>query len=95
LFFTTVFAAVLALFCYLVFFDARQYSTLPGWVTFTSLIVFIGFVFWLIFLLRFNVFKRFGNWHLLDGLKSFGLYFICLGAMGAVFYAICSANKQG
>lgn len=86
LFFTALFAVVLSLFCLLVFFDAKQYSSLSGWVSFTALIVFIGFVFWLIFLLRFNVFKRFGNWYVWDGLKSFMLYFISIGAMVAVCF---------
>ncbi len=99
LFFAIAFAAVLSLFCFLVFFDARQYSTLPGWITFTSLIVFIGFVFWLIYLLRFNVFKRFGNWHLFDGLKSFALFFVCIGIMLSVCFIPSSiqtlrANQQ-
>jgi hypothetical protein len=85
-FFAAVFAVVLAAFCFLVFFDARQYSNVGSWLTFTILIVLIGFVFWMIFLLRFNVFKRFGNWHLLDGLKSFLLYFISIGAMIAVCF---------
>jgi hypothetical protein len=86
LFFAVLFAAALAAFCFLVFFDARQYSNVGSWLTFTILIVLIGFVFWMIFLLRFNVFKRFGNWHLLDGLKNFVLYFLSIGAMIAVCF---------
>lgn len=86
LFFAALFGAVLSLFCLLVFFDAKQYSSLSGWVSFTALIIFIGFVFWLIFLLRFNVFKRFGNWYAWDGLKSFLLYFISIGSMVAVCF---------
>ena len=86
LFFTALFGAVLSLFCLLVFFDAKQYSNLSGWVTFTGLIAFIGFVFWMIFLLRFNVFKRFGNWFAWDGLKSFVLFFVSIGAMVAVCF---------
>ncbi len=85
-YFTLLFAAALSLFCFLVFFDARQYSTLSGWVTFTVLITLIGFVFWLIFLLRFNVFKRFGNWYPMDGIKSFGLYFISIGLIVSVCF---------
>jgi hypothetical protein len=86
LFFTLLFAAALSLFCFLVFFDARQYSTLSGWVTFTVLVALIGFVFWLIYLLWFNVFKRFGNWYALDGVKNFALYFISIGLIVSVCF---------
>ena len=86
LYFAALFAVVLSLFCYLAFFDAKQYNNLGGWITFIGLLVFIGFVAWLIFLLRFNVFKRYGNWFAWDGLKSFGLYFISIGAMVAVCF---------
>jgi hypothetical protein len=85
-YFAVLFALVLTGFCFLVFFDAKQYSNLGGWNTFIGLIAFIGFVFWLIFLLRFNVFKRYGNWFVWDGLKSFILYFISIGAMVAVCF---------
>lgn len=85
-YFAVLFALVLTGFCFLVFFDAKQYSNLGGWNTFIGLIAFIGFVFWMIFLLRFNVFKRYGNWFVWDGLKSFILYFISIGAMVAVCF---------
>jgi hypothetical protein len=85
-YFAALFALVLTAFCYLVFFDAKQYNNTGGWVTFVGLIAFIGFIFWLIFLLRFNVFKRFGNWFAWDGLKGFTLYFINIGAMVAVCF---------
>ena len=84
--FAVLFALALTGFCFLVFFDAKQYSNLGGWITFIGLIAFIGFVFWLIFLLRFNVFKRYGNWFVWDGLKSFVLYFVSIGAMVAVCF---------
>lgn len=84
--FAVLFGLVLSLFCYLAFFDAKQYSNIEGWATFVGLVAFIGFVFWLIFLLRFNVFKRYGNWFAWDGLKSFALYFVSIGAMVAVCF---------
>lgn len=86
LYFAVLFALALTGFCFLVFFDAKQYSNLGSWNTFIGLIAFIGFVFWLIFLLRFNVFKRYGNWFAWDGLKSFVLYFVSIGAMVAVCF---------
>src|SRR5258705_11908500 len=86
LWFSALFAIVLSVFCYMVFFDAKQYSSLSGWVTFVSLLAFVGFVFWIIFLLRFNVFKRYGNWFAGDGVKSFLLYFVSIGAMVEVCF---------
>jgi hypothetical protein len=86
LYFAAVFALLLFVFCYLVFFDAKQYSHIGSWNTFTGLIAFVAFVFWLIFLLRFNVFKRYGNWSAMDGLRDFVLYFISIGAMVAVCF---------
>ncbi len=86
LWFAFLFALVLSLFCYLTFFDARQYSSTGSWVTLVGLVAFIGFVFWLIFLFRFNMFKRYGNWFVWDRLKSFLLYFISIGAMVAVCF---------
>lgn len=81
IYFAALFAVLLFVFCYFVFFDAKQYSSIASWNTFVGLIAFVGFVFWLIFLLRFNVFKRYGNWSAMDGLRDFGLYFISIAAM--------------
>jgi hypothetical protein len=86
LYFAAVFALLLFAFCYFVFFDAKQYSNIGSWNTFVGLIAFVGFVFWLIFLLRFNVFKRYGNWFAMDGLKDFAFYFVSIGAMAAVCF---------
>ncbi|NOT91234.1 hypothetical protein [Ferruginibacter sp.] len=84
--FAVLLGLALSVFCYLAFFDAKQYNSIEGWVTFIGLVAFIGFVFWLIYLLRFNVFKRYGNWFMWDGLKSFALYFVSIGAMVAVCF---------
>jgi hypothetical protein len=86
IYFTAVFALLLFMFCYFVFFDAKQYSNVGSWVVFVTLLVFVGFIFWLIYLLRFNVFKRYGNWFAVDGLRDFSLYFISIAAMVAVCF---------
>ena len=86
IYFAALFALLLFVFCYFVFFDAKQYSSITSWNLFTGLIVFVGFVFWLIYLLRFNVFKRYGNWLAMDGLRDFGLYFISIAAMVATCF---------
>ena len=76
LYFSILFAAMLALFCVLIYNDARQNSNAAILTGFVVVISIIGFIFWLIYLLRFNVFKRFGNWEAGDGLRTFGLFFI-------------------
>ncbi|MBS1510549.1 MAG: hypothetical protein JST86_06910 [Bacteroidetes bacterium] len=84
--FVALYAVMLSSFCYLAFFDARQNSNIGGWVTFVILISLIGFICWLIYLLRFNVFKRYGNWLPWDGLKMFILYFLSIGMIVGVCF---------
>lgn len=67
---------VITALCYVSFNDARRDTEIGGWITFTVLISILGLVIWLIYLLRFNVFKRFGQWKPLDALVSFLLYFV-------------------
>ncbi len=86
LYFTMAFALILSALCYFVFFDAKQYSHVGAWNTFVVMITIVGFVFWMIFLMRFNVFKRFGNWSAADGLRDFVLYFSSIGLMVAVCF---------
>jgi hypothetical protein len=81
MYFGVVFTAVISMVCWLAFYNFKERSNAGVWAGFIGLISFIGFVFWLIFLLRFNVFKRFGNWKKLEGLQTFGLYFINIGIM--------------
>jgi hypothetical protein len=76
LFFGFLFAALLTLFCAFMFKDARQDSSVYIVTGFVALISFIGFVFWLIYLLRFNVFKRYGNWVKGDGIRTYLLFFV-------------------
>ncbi len=99
LWFALLFSLVLGGCCYLAFYNATEYNNIESWMGFVSVIATISFIFWMIFLLRFNVFKRYGNWLLWDGLKDFVLYFICIGAMVAVCFipsavATFRANQQ-
>ncbi len=64
--------------------DARLNSSIPFWTTIVSIIVVIGIVVWMIFLLRFNVFKRFGVQSPWGGLKTLVLYFISFSALVAL-----------
>jgi hypothetical protein len=81
LYYIFIFSVIITLACFAALSDARQRSSADVWATFTGLAAFTGFVFWLIFLLRFNVFKRFGNWKQWEGLKMFGLYFINIAVL--------------
>ena len=74
-----LFMIALTLICFVVPNDPREYSNVYLWVIFVSLVSFVGFIVWLIFLLRFNVFKRFGNHGNLNAIKTFLLYFLCIG----------------
>lgn len=74
---------VVTAICYVSFSDARREMEIGGWITFTVLVSILGLVFWLIYLLRFNVFKRFGQWKPWDALVSFIAYFVI--AAGLVF----------
>jgi hypothetical protein len=99
IYFGALFAVALALLCFVSFSDARAYGSVEIWSGFTALLAFIGFIFWLIYLLRFNVFKRYGNWSEWDGLKSFFFYFASIAIMVAVAFIppaveTFNANRQ-
>jgi hypothetical protein len=81
LYYSVIFSVAITLLCLAVMHDARERSQADVWAGFIGLAAFTGFVVWLIYLLRFNVFKRFGNWHLWEGLKMFALYFISIAIL--------------
>jgi hypothetical protein len=80
-YFGILLSITLTVICWLAFYNFKQRSDAGIWAGFVGLISFIGLVFWLIFLLRFNVFKRFGNWKKGEGLQTFALYFLNIGIM--------------
>lgn len=67
--------ASVALFCLLNNTDPRDNSNAEVPMIFTFLASLIGLIIWLIFLLRFNVFKRFGQYKTGMGIKTFLLFF--------------------
>jgi len=71
----SLFCLLLAGICFSYSNDARSNSGVIYWTFFVSVISILALVFWLIYLLRFNVFKRFGHITGLNRLKVFGLYF--------------------
>lgn len=76
--------ALLFLLFYVFAADARSNSETYIGVVLLSIVSLIGFVFWMIFLLRFNVFKRFGNWNTMDSLWHFLAYFLIVLLMTAL-----------
>ena len=81
IYYSLLFMVILGGLCFIVPDDPRSGSAAPLWMTFVGLLAFIGFIVWMIYLLRFNVFKRFGNLDQFNGLKTFLLYFISIALM--------------
>ncbi|OQP62841.1 hypothetical protein A3860_26375 [Niastella vici] len=79
LYYGILFILTLAALCFLEPKDVRANSTTEYWIGFVSIISVIGLIVWLIYLLRFNVFKKYGNIKPMHGLVSFILYFIATG----------------
>ena len=74
-----LFMAVLAAIAFVVPDDPRRNSPSIYWVGFVSLLSFIALIGWLIYLLRFNVFKRYGLTSGANRLITFLLYFVSVG----------------
>ncbi len=81
LYYGILFILFLTALCFIEPNDVRDYSTTPYWIGFVSIIYVIALVVWLIYLLRFNVFKKYGNIHPLHLLVTFILYFISTGVI--------------
>lgn len=71
-----IFLAVLTGIGFIAPNDPRNDSSMEVFSTLMSMVAILGLVFWLIFLLRFNVFKRFGLQSKTEGVTSFLLYFL-------------------
>ncbi len=76
LYYGLAFSAVLALICFIVPEDARNQSGIYNWIILLVIVSLLAFITWMIFLLRFNVFKRFGIWKKTDSAKTFMCYFV-------------------
>lgn len=84
-----LFCSILAGICFLYPDDIRSNSGLIYWIFFVSVVSILGLVFWLIYLLRFNVFKRYGNITGLNRLKVYGLCFASIAMI--VFFTYVPA----
>lgn len=74
-FYGIIFSLAIILLCFIVPDDPREPDVIHNWIILISIISLLAFVTWMIYLLRFNVFKRFGKWNSLDTVKTFILYF--------------------
>lgn len=98
-YYSILFILLVAALSFLNFNDARAYSAPETWTSLTALLCFIGLIIWLIYLLRFNVFKRFGKPGTLAGLKTFllffvGMFFIVLPSYIPTLVESFMANRQ-
>lgn len=85
-YYSVLFLLVLAALCFLEPNDPRDYSTTEVWTGFVTIISGIGIIVWMIYLLRFNVFKKYGTIHPLHGLVTFLIYFLCTGIIISFTY---------
>jgi hypothetical protein len=81
LYYGVLFMLVLAGICFLDPLDVREQSQTPYWIGYVTIISVIALTVWLIYLLRFNVFKKYGIIHPLHMLVSFILYFIAAAVL--------------
>lgn len=81
-----LFSIVLAGLCFLVPDNPLADSNSFVWTTLTGVLSFLGLIVWIIYLLRFNVFKRFGDNGKLDAVKNFLLFFLTAGLLIAPAY---------
>jgi hypothetical protein len=86
IYYGALFMAVLAAICFVYPDDARSATGVGNWALFTSVIAILALVLWIIYLLRFNVFKRFGNTTPINRLTTFLLYFAAAGTITLITY---------
>jgi hypothetical protein len=79
LYYGILFNLLLAGLCFLAPMDIKSRSAADYWVGFVVIVAIIALTIWLIYLLRFNVFKKYGNIKPLHALVTFLLYFISTG----------------
>ena len=79
LYYGILFNLLLAGLCFLSPMEILGRSEAGYWIGFTIIIAIIALTTWLIYLLRFNVFKKYGNIKPLHALVTFLLYFVSTG----------------
>jgi hypothetical protein len=79
LYYGILFNLLLAGLCFVAPMDIKGASSIGYWIGFVIIIAIIALTVWLIYLLRFNVFKKYGNIKPLHALVTFLLYFVSTG----------------
>jgi hypothetical protein len=79
LYFGILFNLLLTGICFLAPMELLERSIAGYWIGFVIIIAMIALTVWIIYLLRFNVFKKYGNIKPLHALVTFLLYFISTG----------------
>jgi hypothetical protein len=79
LYYGILYNLLLAGLCFVTPMEVLDRSEAGYWVGFTIIIAIIALTTWLIYLLRFNVFKKYGNIKPLHALLTFLLYFVSTG----------------
>ncbi len=85
-YYTIIFMIALAIICLTMPSDAREKSFYALWSGSIGVLVAIGFIVWLVYLFRFNVFKQYGSVFPGDRLKTFLLYFFIIALLSIVVY---------
>jgi hypothetical protein len=86
IYYSLLFMLVFTAICFVIPTDHREKSFFGLWSGSAGVLAFIGFILWLVYLLRFNVFKQFGTVFPGDRIKTFVLYFIMITMMSIVVY---------
>jgi len=79
-----LFALALTVLSFVVPNDPRVYSNSASWVSLTTIIAAVGAIVWVIYLLSFNVFKRFGRTDAKQRLLNFIFIFTCFALFSAL-----------
>lgn len=86
IYYAILFALALTFLCFIIPSNPLTDSSSFVWTTLTAVFSLIGIILWIIYLLRFNVFKRFSEKGNLNALQNFFLFFISIGFVIAPAY---------
>ncbi len=86
LYYALLFALAVAFLTFFLPNDPRDRSYAPFWSFGVGLLSLMGFIVWLIYLLRFNVFKQYGKVFRGDRLKTFVFYYLIIAVMIGVIF---------
>jgi len=93
LYFLILFDAAFSFLCWIFPDDSRSDSSIGYWVAAATLLAGIGLILWLVFLFRFNVFKRYGNLKTGDRLRTFLMYFITMLLLSTTIFVPLLAEQ--